>query len=84
MGVEEGCKPSAQAVQFDSGTRLQGEPVYELKKVTFDGKEMLKLRCPKCKSWGHLDDDQAHGRVSTLCECGFHETVDFAKEFEKD
>lgn len=44
-----------------------------------DGIELTQLQCPGCGAWGDLDDDQFHGRVSTLHEeCGFHETRDWS------
>lgn len=49
--------------------------IYKLKKVIRDGKEMWLLNCPKCKIWASIDDDQKNGRVSILCYCGFHETI---------
>ena len=48
-----------------------------LRKVRLDGKEIIKLQCPKCKIWATIDDDQFHGRVSLDCpteSCDFHET----------
>lgn len=46
-----------------------------LRVVSLDGAPVLAGRCPGCGSWGELDDDQAHGRVSSDCtECPFHET----------
>lgn len=51
----------------------------KVKKVILDGKETWKLQCPKCQQWGYLDDDQFNGRISTQCECGFHETINFKK-----
>ena len=44
---------------------------------TVDGVPTIKLTCPGCGKVGNLDDDQAHGRVSVQCECGWHETHDF-------
>ncbi len=58
--------------------------MYELKQIIFDGQPTMKLKCPACGTWGYLDDDQFHGRVSVLClteGCMFHETVDFSKIF---
>jgi hypothetical protein len=63
--------------------------MYEFRKVLLDGKENYKLKCPKCGIWGYLDDDQINGRVSILCDCGFHETINcqailtFLKEEER-
>lgn len=48
-----------------------------ISQVTLDGEPTLTLTCPGCGTYGYLDDDQAHGRVSVLCECGWHETHDF-------
>jgi len=55
----------------------------KIKEVMLDGHLVRKVRCPKCGVWGVIDDDQFHGRVSILCECGFHETVDLAELFPK-
>jgi len=49
-----------------------------LQEVLLDDVPTLKLACPGCGMVGYLDDDQAHGRVSTDCpNCPFHETVDW-------
>ncbi len=32
------------------------------------------FRCPGCKQLAQADDDQVKGRVSILCDCGWHET----------
>ncbi len=50
---------------------------YELKEVTRDGEPITKLKCPGCEQWGDMDDDQLNGRISTWCDCGFHETINF-------
>ncbi len=60
----------------------------QLKQVTLDGRPAWKLRCPMCGTWGYLDDDQLHGRVSTQCPvegCSYHQTVNWAdlQELEK-
>jgi hypothetical protein len=57
--------------------------MYELKHNILDGKPAVQLKCPKCGVWGYIDDDQYHGRVSTLCSCGYHETVDLEREERK-
>jgi hypothetical protein len=45
-----------------------------------DGQKIHQLKCPGCGKWGDIDDDQFHGRVSTLHEeCGFHETADWSR-----
>ncbi|KKM24124.1 hypothetical protein LCGC14_1608300 [marine sediment metagenome] len=36
-------------------------------------------RCPGCKGMGKVDDEQVAGKVSIVCECGFH---GYAKEGE--
>ena len=55
-----------------------------LKQVKLDGKLVWKLKCPDCKIWGHIDDGQFHGRVSCLCNCGYHKTVDWSKMAKKE
>jgi len=52
---------------------------YDLREVMRDGVMVHKMRCPGCGTWADLDDDQWHGRVSILCDCGFHETLDLAE-----
>lgn len=43
-----------------------------------DGELVLWVDCPECGLHALLDDDQAHGRVSTDCpECPYHETVNW-------
>ena len=56
---------------------------YETKKTTLDGKEAVKFKCPDCKTWGLIDDDQLNGRVSILCECGFHKTINLWEKLKK-
>lgn len=48
-----------------------------------DNGEIVYGRCPKCRTWGELDVDQLHGRVSTHHddpECGYHETKNWWKD----
>ena len=57
----------------------------DLKLVSLDGVLTWKLRCPLCKCWGEIDDDQLHGRVSLQCGndgCSFHETHDLSQLIE--
>ena len=54
------------------------EPI--LKSIIRDGIRIQKLKCPECGIWGQIDDDQLNGRVSAICDCGFHKT---AKWIEK-
>ena len=35
--------------------------------------------CPKCNVEALIDEDQFRGRVSLLCDCGFHETINLAE-----
>jgi len=48
-----------------------------------DGGLIRQAQCPDCGIWGELDDDQYHGRVSMLCECGYHETHKFQTSVNK-
>ena len=52
----------------------------QVKQVMCDGTPIMKFKCPGCRGWGQVDDDQYHGRVSILCGCGFHETIDLSKK----
>ena len=36
------------------------------------------FRCPGCGQTGHIDADQFRGSVSVQCECGWHQTIDWA------
>lgn len=68
-------------IEFIPNKRTRMEK-FELKQVNFDGKDVWKLKCPGCGTWGHLDDDQFNGRVSVQCLtgiCKFHETHNFSK-----
>lgn len=53
---------------------------YKIKIVKRDGILIKKFQCPLCEVFGEIDNDQFHGRISILCDCGFHETIDLAKE----
>ncbi len=35
---------------------------------------MYWFQCPKCGASGSIDEEQAEGRVSIVCECGMHRT----------
>lgn len=55
--------------------------------VIRDGEEAWLWECPGCGTWGNLDDDQWHGRVSVDhaaddCPGKYHETHDFAADLE--
>jgi len=54
------------------------------KEVMLDGHLVRKVHCPVCGVWGIVDDDQFHGRVSILCGCGFHETINLAELWPKE
>ena len=57
--------------------------IVKIKEVMLDGHLVRKVCCPECGVWGIIDDDQFHGRVSILCECGFHETINLAELFPR-
>lgn len=57
--------------------------IYEVKKVIRDNQEILKFKCPECKIWGQIDNDQYNGRISILCNCGFHETIKLSNKGNK-
>lgn len=54
-----------------------------IKEVMLDDKLVRKVCCPGCGVWGIIDDDQFFGRVSILCDCGFHETINLAELWPK-
>ena len=56
----------------------------KIKEVMLDEHLVRKVCCPTCGLWGYIDDDQFHGCVSILCECGFHETINLAELFPKE
>lgn len=35
--------------------------------------------CPHCNTLSVMDKDQYYGKVSILCDCGYHETHDLSK-----
>jgi len=41
--------------------------------------EYATLDCPQCGTHGTIDRDQYEGKVSILCDCGFHQTIDFRR-----
>jgi len=47
-----------------------------IKHVSNDGVKSFVwwIKCPDCHDTGRIDEDQANGRVSIQCECGYHET----------
>lgn len=51
-----------------------------IKQIIQDGILIWKMKCPACKVWGELDNDQLFGKVSVLCNCGFHETRVWVEE----
>lgn len=54
------------------------EPLPDPEPRWLDGQLVLWVTCPDCRIVGLVDDDQAHGRVSTDCpNCAYHETVDW-------
>ena len=56
------------------------DPIF-LRSVVRDGLDILLGRCPGCGEWGELDNDMAHGRVSTACPlCEFHETKNWMRD----
>ena len=39
------------------------------------------FQCPGCGDKGHIDKEQAEGKISILCEnCGYHETKNWLKD----
>ena len=53
----------------------------DIKLVSLDGVLTHKFRCPNCRQWAYLDDDQFFGRVSLQCAsegCDFHKTIDLS------
>ncbi len=56
------------------------EMLTHTKLVKRDGVFIRKLECPKCKVWGEIDNDMYKGKVSMVCACGWHETIDLSRE----
>jgi hypothetical protein len=54
-------------------------PVVTRGPFLFDGEPAYRAICPGCGVEAILDDDQYHGRVSILCDCGYHETHDLSR-----
>ena len=63
---------------------MSNNKIDKVKEVILDDKLVRKVCCPGCGVWGIIDDDQFHGRVSILCECGFHETINLAELWPKE
>lgn len=58
--------------------------IARVRSVRQDGVIVWKVKCPRCLTWGEVDDDQWNGRVSLKCgerflhrPCNWHETVNF-------
>jgi len=51
----------------------------DLKLASLDNVPTWTVRCPQCGRWSYLADDQFHGRLPVLCQCGFYETHDLSK-----
>lgn len=69
----------AHPVPGGAGIPVPGLDPARLRCVCRDGSLVYQLRCPRCRHWGDIDDDQLHGRVSidhTGQGCTFHETHD--------
>lgn len=53
-------------------------PLGEFRRITNDPFapffDAWQFKCPGCGQWAYMDNDQWHGRVSTMCDCGYHET----------
>ena len=52
---------------------------HKVRKVKRDGIDIWKFTCTECGVEGEIDDDQYNGRVSILCDCGFHETINLSE-----
>lgn len=64
-------------------------PLGRIRHTISDGVPIWKLQCPGCGSWGEIDDDQLHGRVSVdhtdpSIACTFHETRDWWNTAERE
>jgi hypothetical protein len=58
-------------------SQIVDSQVGRFRRVLRDGADLWLWECPRCTTWGQLDEDQMAGRVSVLHECGYHETHDF-------
>jgi len=38
------------------------------------------IECPECERYGTIDWDQLNGKVSIVCDCGYHETHDLTDQ----
>lgn len=54
------------------------KPIVVKEPFQLDGETVCRIRCPACRYEGLIDDDQYHGRVSIVCDCGYHETHDLS------
>ena len=54
----------------------------EVTQTQRDGVWIWKMKCPLCEEWGAIDEDQIAGRISILCDCGFHETIDLTENIQ--
>lgn len=57
---------------------------YELKRLPSNRKQEWKVRCPQCRKWYYLDDEQFFGKAFVVCGCGFHKIINFDDIIKKD
>lgn len=56
----------------------------KFKRVIKNGKEMWLFRCPVCKKWGCISNEQKEKQVLIMCECGnYQKTVCFREGDKK-
>lgn len=74
---------AAEALGSDFVRRLLDKPrLKDIRRVRVDGVLTWKLRCPRCKTWQSMDDDQFYGLVSIQCGvdgCDYHRQEDLSE-----
>ncbi|MCP4535802.1 MAG: hypothetical protein GY832_01485 [Chloroflexi bacterium] len=52
----------------------------DIKLVSLNGAMIHKIKCPGCRQWGYIDEDQFFGHAGLMCSrCGWHETCDLSE-----
>jgi hypothetical protein len=60
-------------------SRLETQTVKRIEAGETERTLQAQAKCPKCDTWGDVDEDQFAGLVSLICgvpDCGWHGYID--------
>lgn len=64
---------------LDEARRLETQVVKRIDPVEYGDENrhlQIQAKCPSCGVWGDIDPDQLSGKVSLICDCGWHGYID--------